>query len=303
MQKLLDGRAVADKVHTETAAEVARLRAEGVVPGLVFIRVGNDLASEVYVKMKEKKSRELGIASQTIVLPESTSESELRGLINRMNADAKVHGILVQFPLPRHIDSQAVYNTILPEKDVDGFHPVNMGRLLLGIRGGFVPCTPAGIVELLMRYGIELEGRHVVILGRGNIVGKPLAALLLQKARHGNATVTVCHSYTRKIESYCRQADILVAAIGVPRFVRAEMVKEGAVVVDVGVNRLEDPSSPRGYRLVGDVDFDEVLPKVSFITPNPGGVGPMTIAMLMRNTVLAACWQTGRKPQMPGWMS
>jgi methylenetetrahydrofolate dehydrogenase (NADP+)/methenyltetrahydrofolate cyclohydrolase len=230
----------------------------------------------------------LGIYSETKVLPEKTSQAELLSLIEKLNSDARLHGILVQAPLPRHIKSEAVYASVLPEKDVDGFNPVNMGKLMLGDTGGFVPCTPAGIQELLVRSQIPIAGAEVVILGRGNIVGKPLAALLVQKNSRANATVTVCHATTRDIAAHCRRADILVGAMGVAEFVKAEMVKPGAVVIDVGVNRISDPSAKGGSRLVGDVDFNNVQPIAGRITPNPGGVGPMTIAMLMHNTVLAA---------------
>lgn len=290
---LIDGRAIADAIHLQTSQRIQALKARGIQPGLVFVRVGEDPASQVYVGMKERCSVRLGIASETRVLPEKTTEDELLRLIDVLNRDPKVHGILVQAPLPRHIGSARVYAAVDPQKDVDGFHPVNMGRLLLGDRSGFVPCTPAGVHELLLRSNVKVEGSEVVILGRGNIVGKPLAALLMQKMSGANATVTVCHSATRDIVAHCKRADILVAAMGVARFVRANMVKSGAVVIDVGVNRVPDPAAKSGYRLVGDVAFDEVQPLAGLITPNPGGVGPMTIAMLMQNTVRAAEMQTG----------
>jgi len=290
---LIDGRAIADAIHLQTSQRIQALKARGIQPGLVFVRVGDDPASQVYVGMKERCSVRLGIASETRVLPEKTSEDELLTLIDALNRDAKVHGILVQAPLPRHISSARVYTAVDPQKDVDGFHPANMGRLLLGDRSGFVPCTPAGVHELLLRSNVRVEGAEVVILGRGNIVGKPLAALLMQKTSGANATVTICHSATRDIAAHCRRADILVAAMGVARFVRANMVKPGAVVIDVGVNRVPDPAAKSGYRLVGDVAFDEVQPVAGLITPNPGGVGPMTIAMLMQNTVRATEIQTG----------
>lgn len=285
---LIDGRAIAAQVLEELRPRLERLRTRGVQPGLAFVRVGEDPASRVYVGRKEKTAAELGIRSHTHVLPEAAPESELLALLDRLNRDDSWHGILVQAPLPRHIRAERIYAAIRPDKDVDGFHPVNMGRLLLGDPGGFVPCTPAGIQELLVRAGISWEGAHVVILGRGNIVGKPLAALLCQKAPRANATVTLCHSATRNLAEHCRRADILVAAMGVPEFVRADMVRPGAVVVDVGVNRVADPARPGGTRLVGDVAFAEVQPLAGRITPNPGGVGPMTIAMLMHNTVRAA---------------
>lgn len=285
---LIDGRAIADELHRETAQRVATLAAQGVQAGLAFVRVGEDPASQVYVGMKERMSAKLGIRSVTHILPAAAATAELLELIARLNADARFHGILVQTPLPRQIPSEAVYSAILPEKDVDGFHPVNMGRLLLGDATGFIPCTPAGVHELLIRSQTRIEGAEVVILGRGNLVGKPLAALLMQKARHASATVTVCHSQSRDIAGHTRRADIVVAAIGVPEFLKASMVKPGAVVVDVGVNRVNDPSARNGSRLVGDVDFAGVQPVAGRITPNPGGVGPMTIAMLLRNTVQAA---------------
>lgn len=285
---LIDGRVIAAGVHEETASRVAELRRRGIEPGLVFIRVGEDPASQVYVGMKERMSAKLGIRSTTHVLAEDAPEAELLDLIERLNADSTVHGILVQAPLPRQIDGARLYSAVFPAKDVDGFHPVNMGRLMLGDPSGFVPCTPAGVHELLIRTGTTIQGAEVVVLGRGNIVGKPLAALLMQKARHADATVTVCHSRSRDITAHCRRADILVAAMGVAEFVKADMVKEGAVVIDVGVNRVGDPAAPKGYRLVGDIDFAAIQPKAARITPNPGGVGPMTIAMLMQNTVRAA---------------
>ncbi|MCX7867564.1 bifunctional 5,10-methylenetetrahydrofolate dehydrogenase/5,10-methenyltetrahydrofolate cyclohydrolase [Limisphaera sp. VF-2] len=285
---LINGRAIAAQVLADLRPRLAALRARGVQPGLVFVRVGEDPASRVYVGRKEKTAAELGIRSETHVLPENASEAELLELLDRLNRDEQWHGILVQAPLPRQIRPERVYAAIRPDKDVDGFHPINMGRLLLGDPGGFRPCTPAGIQELLVRAGISWEGAHVVILGRGNIVGKPLAALLCQKAPRANATVTLCHSATRDLAAHCRRADILVAAMGVPEFVTADMVRPGAVVVDVGVNRVPDPGAKGGSRLVGDVAFAAVQPIAGRITPNPGGVGPMTIAMLMQNTVQAA---------------
>jgi methylenetetrahydrofolate dehydrogenase (NADP+)/methenyltetrahydrofolate cyclohydrolase len=288
LENLIDGRAIAEEIHRETAQRIAALKDRGVQPGLAFVRVGEDPASQVYVAMKERMSARLGIWSLTRVLPEATAGAQLLGLIAQLNADPRLHGILVQAPLPRHISAQTVYATILPDKDVDGFHPVNMGKLLLGDTTGYVPCTPAGIHELLIRSGVTLAGADVVILGRGLLVGKPMAAVLMQKAKHANATVTVCHSQTRDLPAHCRRADILIAALGVAQFLKADMVKPGAVVVDVGVNRLNDATAKNGYRLVGDVDFAAVQPIAAKITPNPGGVGPMTIALLMRNTVRAA---------------
>jgi methylenetetrahydrofolate dehydrogenase (NADP+)/methenyltetrahydrofolate cyclohydrolase len=285
---LIDGRAIAGQILGETGERVARLKSRGVEPGLVFVRVGEDPASRVYVGMKERTSAKLGIRSITHVLPEATTEAALLDLIRQLNQDPAVHGILVQAPLPRHIRSTVIYAAVRPDKDVDGFHPDNVGRLMLGDTTGFVPCTPAGVHQLLIRSGVRIEGAEVVVLGRGNIVGKPMAALLCQKARHADATVTLCHSRTRDIATHCRRADIVVAAIGQPEFLKADMVRPGAVVIDVGVNRVPDPSAKDGSRLVGDVAFAEVQPIAGRITPNPGGVGPMTIAMLMQNTVRAA---------------
>jgi len=292
MNNLIDGRAIAADIHQETLVRVSTLKHRGVQPGLAFIRVGEDPASQVYVGMKEKKARELGIQSHTTVLPEKTTQAELLALIARLNADPLCHGILVQAPLPRHMDSAVIYSAVLPGKDVDGFHPVNVGRLMLGDAGGFLPCTPAGVHELLVRSRVPLQGAEVVVLGRGNIVGKPMASILIQKAPRANCTVTLCHSATRDIAAHCRRADILIAAKGMPEFLRADMVRDGAVVIDVGVNRISDSSRPTGTRLVGDVAFAEVQPKCLWITPNPGGVGPMTIAMLLANTVTAAERQT-----------
>jgi methylenetetrahydrofolate dehydrogenase (NADP+) / methenyltetrahydrofolate cyclohydrolase len=285
---LIDGRAIARQLQDELLQRIATLKASGVQPGLAFVRVGEDPASKVYVGRKEKTSAELGIVSETHVLPEGTTQAELLKLLDRLNADPRLHGILVQAPLPAHINSTVVYSSVLPTKDVDGFHPVNAGKLMLGDPTGFLPCTPAGIRELLVRSGVKTGGAEVVVLGRGNIVGKPMAAMLCQKERHANATVTICHSATRDIRSHCLRADILIAAMGVAEFVKVDMVRPGAVVVDVGVNRVADPSAKSGSRLVGDVDFAAVQPIAGKITPNPGGVGPMTIAMLMQNTVRAA---------------
>jgi methylenetetrahydrofolate dehydrogenase (NADP+) / methenyltetrahydrofolate cyclohydrolase len=285
---LIDGRAIAEQLQNELKQRVAKLKASGVQPGLAFVRAGEDPASKVYVGRKEQACAALGIHSQTHVLAESASQAELLALISVLNGDQRLDGILVQAPLPRHMNQAAVSSSVLPEKDVDGFHPVNMGKLMLGDPTGFVACTPAGIQELLARSGVRLSGAEVVILGRGNIVGKPLAALLIQKEAHANATVTICHSGTRELDEHCRRADILIAAIASPEFVKADIVKPGAVVVDVGVNRVKDSTAKSGSRLVGDVDFPGVQPIAGKITPNPGGVGPMTIAMLMRNTVLAA---------------
>jgi len=278
---LIDGRAIAAQILSELAPRVSALKARSVQPGLAFVRVGEDPASKVYVGRKEKACADLGMLSKTHVLPENTSETELLALIGTLNSDSQVHGILVQAPLPKQIREAVVYSTVLPQKDVDGFHPMNVGKLMLADPSGFHPCTPAGIRELLVRSQTKIEGAEVVILGRGNIVGKPMAAMLCQKQKNANATVTICHGATRDIKAHCRRADILIAAIGVAEFVKSDMVKPGAVVIDVGVNRVEG-------KLVGDVDFKNVQPIAGKITPNPGGVGPMTIAMLMSNTVRAA---------------
>ena len=285
---VIDGRAIAAQIQCELAARVAELKRRGVVPGLAFVRVGEDPASKVYVGRKEKACAELGIVSKTHVLPEKTSEAELLALIGKLNAASHLHGILVQAPLPKPIRESVVFSTVLPTKDVDGFHPVNVGKLMLGDETGFKPCTPAGVVELLVRSGVKTDGAEVVILGRGNIVGKPMAAMLCQKGKNANATVTICHSATRDIQAHCRRADIIVAAMGVAEFLKADMVKPGAVVMDVGVNRVPDATSKTGTKLVGDVDYKNVQPIAGKITPNPGGVGPMTIAMLLQNTVRAA---------------
>ena len=285
---VVDGRAIAAQIQRELAARVGELKRRGVIPGLAFVRVGEDPASKVYVGRKEKACAELGIASETHVLPETTSEAELLALIGKLNADSRLHGILVQAPLPKPIRESVVFATVLPTKDVDGFHPVNVGKLMLGDGTGFKPCTPAGVMELLARSGVKTSGAEVVILGRGNIVGKPMAAMLCQKGQGANATVTLCHSATRDIRAHCLRADIIVAAMGVPEFLKADMVKPGAAIMDVGVNRVPDASSKTGTKLVGDVDFAKVQPIAGKITPNPGGVGPMTIAMLLQNTVRAA---------------
>jgi len=285
---VVDGRAIAAQIQQELAARVAGLNQRGVVPGLAFVRVGEDAASKVYVGRKEKACDELGIISETHVLSQQTTEAELLALIGSLNAAKHLHGILVQAPLPKQIRESVVFSTVLPTKDVDGFHPVNVGKLMLGDDTGFKPCTPAGVMELLARSGVPTDGAEVVILGRGNIVGKPMAAMLCQKGRAANATVTICHSATRDIQAHCRRADIIIAAMGVAEFLKADMVKPGVVVMDVGVNRVPDATSKTGTKLVGDVDYKNLLPIAGKITPNPGGVGPMTIAMLLQNTVLAA---------------
>lgn len=285
--EVIDGKKIADEVRSELKPRLAKLADRGVVPGLAAIIVGENPASKLYVKMKGKASEEMGLAHWTIELPENVSERALLDEVNRLNADPKVHGILVQQPLPPQIRVDAAVSAVDPRKDVDCFHPANVGLVLIG-RPRFAPATPAGVVELLVRSGIDPGGRDVVIVGRSNIVGKPLAALLMQKARGANATVTVAHSGTRNLPSHTRRADILIAAMGSPLFVKADMVREGVVVIDVGINRIPDATAKSGYRTVGDVDFDRVRPKAKAITPVPGGVGPMTIAMLLTNTVRAA---------------
>jgi methylenetetrahydrofolate dehydrogenase (NADP+)/methenyltetrahydrofolate cyclohydrolase len=288
MGGIIDGKMVAAKVNEETAKMVATMaRNENKQPGLAVVLVGEDPASQVYVGMKVKKCAELGIYSDKRVLPVDATQEDVLSVVEELNNDPKIHGILVQSPPPPQIDEKEIVRAIDPKKDVDCFHPVNVGKMLLGEDDGFQPCTPAGIMELLARYDVDPEGKHAVIIGRSNIVGKPMMALLVQKAKGANATVTVCHSRTKNIAEIASQADILVAAIGKAEFVTADMVKDGAVVVDVGINRVDDPEAKRGYRLVGDVAFEEVSEKASLITPVPGGVGPMTIAMLMRNAVKA----------------
>jgi methylenetetrahydrofolate dehydrogenase (NADP+)/methenyltetrahydrofolate cyclohydrolase len=290
---LIDGAAIGRLVRADVARDVARLRTLGVVPGLTVVLVGEDPASAVYVRSKGKASEEAGMRGETIRLPADASEGELLDLVDRLNADDSVHGILVQMPLPRHMSADKVIRRIRPEKDVDGFHPVNVGKLSIGERDGFVPCTPAGAIELLVRSGVDTRGKDAVIVGRSNIVGKPMAALLMQDAPGGNATVTICHSRTRDLASHTRRADILVAAIGKPEMITGDMIKPGAVVIDVGINRVNDASAPKGYRIVGDVHFASAREVASMITPVPGGVGPMTIAMLMQNTVRAAAQIAG----------
>jgi methylenetetrahydrofolate dehydrogenase (NADP+)/methenyltetrahydrofolate cyclohydrolase len=293
--KLIDGVAIARAVREEVAAAAAALAsATGVVPGLSVVLVGGDPASAVYVRAKERACIEAGMRGETVRLPAETTEAELLAVVDRLNADERVHGILVQLPLPAHLDPAAVIARIRPDKDVDCFHPVNVGKLLIGDRDGFAPCTPAGVQEMLVRSGVETRGAECVVVGRSNIVGKPMAALMMQAGLGADATVTVCHSRTRDLAAHTRRADILVAAIGRANFVTAAMVKPGAVVIDVGINRVDDSAAKSGYRLVGDVDFAAVHPLASLITPVPGGVGPMTIAMLLKNTVKAATLRAGR---------
>lgn len=289
--QLLDGKACAASIKSEVAAATARI-AGARRPTLALVRVGEDPASKVYVAAKAKACEECGIDSRNVVLPEDTPEARVLEVLRDFNRDPDVDGILLQLPLPRQIDADRAIATISPEKDVDGFHPESLGRLAAGTPR-FVPCTPLGIRELLLRSGIETAGAHAVVLGRSVIVGKPMALLLSQKGKGGDATVTMCHSRSRDLAAHTRRADIVIAAMGVAKFVKGDMVKDGAVVVDVGINRVEDATSPKGYRLVGDVDFDAVAPRTSFITPVPGGVGPMTVAMLMSNTLAAFRMRTG----------
>ncbi len=288
MAKLIDGRTVAEKVYTDLRREIAGLKAKGVTPGLAVILVGDNPASRAYVRSKDRMCRELGLHSVKLELPASTTQAELLDRVQELNRDFSIHGILVQSPPPKHIDEAAIVRALDPRKDVDGFHRENVAKLVLDDPSGFVPCTPLGVQRLLIENNIDINGAHVVILGRSMIVGKPLALLLMQKNKNGNATVTVVHSRSRDLAEITRSGDIVVAAIGRAEFVKADHVREGAVVIDVGINRVEDAASERGYRLVGDVAFDEVSKKASAITPVPGGVGPMTIAMLMSNTIKAA---------------
>ena len=283
--KIIDGKKIAETIRGELATEIEKLKNEhGVTPGLATVLVGENPASEVYVRMKNKAAHAIGVFSEQHNLLADVPEEELLKLVEDLNLNDKIHGILVQLPLPDHIDEHKILNAILPEKDVDGFHPVNMGKLLIGEKG-FRPCTPFGVQKMLVYSGIEIEGAKVVVVGRSNIVGKPIANMLLQKQDEANATVTVCHSRTKDLPSVTREADILIAAMGRPEFITADMVGDGAVVIDVGVNRVDDASSKRGYKLVGDVKFDEVSKKCKAISPVPGGVGPMTITMLLYNTV------------------
>ncbi|MBI4558704.1 MAG: bifunctional methylenetetrahydrofolate dehydrogenase/methenyltetrahydrofolate cyclohydrolase FolD [Candidatus Hydrogenedentes bacterium] len=287
MAKIIDGNLIAAMIREEVKAEVAALKRHGVTPGLAVVIVGEDPASQLYVRNKHRDCTEVGIESFGFELPADASEERVLGLIADLNRDARVHGFLVQSPLPDHVDERKVVNAIDPDKDVDGFHPVNVGRMLIGERA-LLPCTPHGVQQLLVRSGYDPAGKHVVIVGRSNIVGKPLAAMLMQKASGANATVTVCHSRTPDLAAHTIRADILIAAMGQPEFMKADMVKAGAVVIDVGITRVPDASKKSGYRFVGDVDFEAVSEKAAAITPVPGGVGPMTRAMLLKNTIEAA---------------
>ncbi|HLB53477.1 MAG TPA: bifunctional 5,10-methylenetetrahydrofolate dehydrogenase/5,10-methenyltetrahydrofolate cyclohydrolase [Gemmatimonadales bacterium] len=291
--RVLDGAAIAREIRDEVAREVTELVAQGITPGLAVVILGEDPASQVYVKAKGQACREAGMYSETVALPAHTSEEELLRIVDRLNADSRIHGFLVQLPLPKHMNSQKVLLRIAPEKDVDGFHPMNVGKVAVGDPSAFRPATPYGVQQMLIRSGIETRGAHAVILGRSNIVGKPMANLFLIDGPGGNATVTVCHSRSRDLPSITRSADILVAAIGKPRFVTREMVSPGTVVIDVGINRVPDPDRPKGYSIVGDVDYEPVAELAAAITPVPGGVGKMTIAMLLTNTLQAAK-QVGR---------
>ena len=283
----IDGKQISAEIRSEVAAEVAKLKAAGVEPGLAVILVGDNPASVSYVTAKERACVEVGIRSFPIRMAADTSEEVLLAEIERLNQDPAVHGILVQLPLPKHIDESAVIRAISPDKDVDGFHPISLGKMVLG-EDTFLPCTPHGIIQLLIRSGVETSGKHVVVVGRSNIVGKPVANLLIQKAAGANATVTICHTGTKDMASFTSQADILIVAAGRPNTVTADMVKPGVVVIDVGVNRIEDATKKNGFRLVGDVDYQAVSKLADKITPVPGGVGPMTIAMLMANTAKSA---------------
>lgn len=283
-EKIIDGKLIAQQITDEIKSD---LNNYDIKPGLALIIAGNNSASEIYVKMKEKKCKELGFHSVVKKLTEDISESELIDIIDKFNSDDNINGILVQLPLPKHINELNVIESINFKKDVDGFHPVNAGRLLIGEKC-FIPCTPAGIIELLKRYNIQTNGKNAVVIGRSNIVGKPVANLLMQKNSSANCTVTVLHSSSRDINYYTQNADIIIAAIGKSEFLKADMIKNNAVIIDVGINRINDPSLPKGYRITGDVDFNQCIRKASLITPVPGGVGPMTIAMLMKNTIDAA---------------
>jgi methylenetetrahydrofolate dehydrogenase (NADP+)/methenyltetrahydrofolate cyclohydrolase len=293
--QIIDGKQVAADMRAELKEETAKLKEQGIVPGLGVILVGEDPASKSYVTAKERTCEELGIYSDDNRLPQDTTQQELLALVEKMNNDPKINGILVQLPLPKHLNEAEVLLAIDPDKDVDGFHPMNVGKMMVGEKA-FLPCTPHGVIHLLMRSGVTIEGANVAIVGRSNIVGKPLANMLIQKSKTGNATVTVCHTRTKDLADQTMQADIVIAAAGRPNMVTADMVKEGVVVIDVGVNRVEDATKKSGYRLVGDVDFEAVKEKASFITPVPGGVGPMTITMLMYNTVESAKRAAGLGP-------
>lgn len=298
--RVLDGTAIAAEIRAEVAEQVKALAASGIMPGLAVVIVGDDPASQIYVKSKGQACHEAGMLSETVRLPADTSEAELLAVVDRLNADPTIHGFITQLPLPPHIDANRVLNRISPSKDVDGFHPVNVGKLSVGDPTAFRPATPLGVQQMLVRSGIETKGAHAVVVGRSNIVGKPMASLLLQDSPGGNATVTICHSRSRDLPSITRQADILIVAIGKPGFITVDMVKPGAVVVDIGINRVSDASHPKGYRVAGDVDYEAVSQVASAITPVPGGVGKMTIAMLLMNTLQAARYVAGTAGRLDG---
>lgn len=286
--KIIDGKAIAQEIRNDLVPEIERLTAQGVQPGLAVVLVGDDPASQVYVRMKGKACAEIGIHSETVRMPASTTEDELLATVDRLNADPKIHGMIVQMPVPDQINPDRVLLRIDPRKDADGFHPMNVGKVSVGDPTGFPPATPFGVQQMLLRSGVDTNGAHAVIVGRSNIVGRPMASLLWQRGPGGDATVTVCHSRTRNLPDMTRLADILIVAIGRAEFVKADMVRPGAVVIDVGTNRVEDPSRKSGYRLLGDVEFEATKEVASAITPVPGGVGPMTITTLLQNTVKAA---------------
>jgi methylenetetrahydrofolate dehydrogenase (NADP+)/methenyltetrahydrofolate cyclohydrolase len=294
MANLIDGRAIAERVYVDLRREIADQKARGITPGLAVVLVGDNPASRAYVRSKDKMCRDLGLHSLKLELPALTSQSELLARVDELNRDPAIHGVLVQSPPPKQIDEAVIVRALDPRKDVDGFHPENIAKLAMVDSSGFIPCTPLGVQRLLVESGVDIAGAHVVVLGRSMIVGKPLALLLMQKSKDADATVTVVHSRSRNLVEIMRSADILIAAIGRANFVKAEHVREGTVIVDVGINRLEDATSERGYRLVGDVDFAAVSEKAAAITPVPGGVGPMTIAMLMANTVKACRQQSSQ---------
>ena len=285
--KLLKGKPVSNHIKSSLSKLISNLKEDGIVPGLAAVLVGDDPASHVYVRSKSKVFESNDCFSETYKMSKDSSEVEILDLIDKLNNDSRIHGILVQLPLPNHLDSKKILNKVKPSKDVDGFHPLNLGSLFEG-NPNFIPCTPNGIIQILDYYKIETSGKHVVVIGRSNIVGKPMFALLAQKFKVGNATVTMCHTGTKDTSYYTKQADIVIAAVGVPEMLNSDMIKEGACLIDVGINRIEDNSSNKGYRLVGDIDIKSVMGKASSITPVPGGVGPMTITMLLYNTVLAA---------------
>ena len=292
--RIIDGKAIAKQIRGELTERVAALKAKGILPRLAAVLVGDDPASQVYVGTKERTSKRMGMESEVIRRPATTTDAELRALIAELNARKDLHGYIIQSPLPKGLDESALVELIDPAKDIDGFHPVNMGALTLGYPR-MQPCTPAGIVELLVRSDVETKGADIVVLGRGNIVGRPLSILLSLKGHGGDGTVTVCHSRTRNLAEHCRRADILILAMGRPEMITGEMIKPGATVIDVGVNRVDDPGTEKGYRIVGDAHFESVARVAGAITPVPGGVGPMTVAMLMTNTIKAAEMQTGRQ--------